>query len=94
MGFHDEYTGPGDCLRNVTSGLRFIVRSQSAAAQWFRLSRFLWFGAARAECDCEECDLSQTIFLLEDDPDISRLVQYHLEGAGFRSRPTRRSVRS
>ena len=27
--------------------------------------------------------MSQTIFLLEDDPDIARLVQYHLEGAGF-----------
>ncbi len=27
--------------------------------------------------------LSQTIFVLEDDTDISRLVQYHLEGAGF-----------
>jgi len=27
--------------------------------------------------------LSQTIFVLEDDADISRLVQYHLEGAGF-----------
>ncbi len=32
---------------------------------------------------CEESDLSQTIFVLEDDQDISRLVQYHLEGAGF-----------
>jgi DNA-binding response OmpR family regulator len=28
-------------------------------------------------------DLSHTIFLLEDDADISRLVQYHLKGAGF-----------
>lgn len=27
--------------------------------------------------------MSQTIFLLEDDADISRLVQYHLQGAGF-----------
>jgi two-component system phosphate regulon response regulator PhoB len=27
--------------------------------------------------------LSQTIFLLEDEADISRLVQYHLESAGF-----------
>ncbi len=27
--------------------------------------------------------MSQTIFLLEDDVDIARLVQYHLEGAGF-----------
>ena len=27
--------------------------------------------------------MSQTIFVLEDDADISRLVQYHLEGAGF-----------
>jgi DNA-binding response OmpR family regulator len=31
--------------------------------------------------------LSQTIFLLEDDVDISRLVQYHLQGAGFQVRP-------
>ncbi len=27
--------------------------------------------------------LSQTIFVLEDEPDISRLVQHQLEGAGF-----------
>ena len=27
--------------------------------------------------------MSQTIFVLEDDADISRLVQYHLESAGF-----------
>ena len=27
--------------------------------------------------------MSQTIFVLEDDPDISRLVQHHLEAAGF-----------
>jgi len=27
--------------------------------------------------------LSQTIYVLEDDADISRLVQYHLESAGF-----------
>ena len=32
-------------------------------------------------------DLSQTIFLLEDDADISRLVQYHLQGAGFQVKP-------
>jgi DNA-binding response OmpR family regulator len=31
--------------------------------------------------------LSQTIFVLEDEADISRLVQYHLEGAGFTVRP-------
>ncbi|GAC1420613.1 MAG: response regulator transcription factor [Acidobacteriaceae bacterium] len=31
--------------------------------------------------------LSQTIFLLEDDADISRLVQYHLEAAGYGVRP-------
>lgn len=31
--------------------------------------------------------LNQTIFLLEDDTDISRLVQYHLESAGFTVRP-------
>jgi len=31
--------------------------------------------------------LSQTIFVLEDEADISRLVQYHLEGSGFTVRP-------
>ncbi len=31
--------------------------------------------------------MSQTVFVLEDDPDISRLVQYHLESAGFAVRP-------
>ncbi len=30
--------------------------------------------------------LSQTIFVLEDDSDISRLVQHHLEAAGFGAR--------
>src|SRR6202020_1915184 len=32
-------------------------------------------------------ELSQTMFVLEDDADISRLVQYHLESAGFTVRP-------
>ena len=27
--------------------------------------------------------MSQSVFVLEDDPDISRLVQHHLEAAGF-----------
>ena len=31
--------------------------------------------------------MSQTIFVLEDDADISRLVQHHLEAAGFDVRP-------
>ena len=31
--------------------------------------------------------LTQTIFVLEDDADISRLVQYHLESAGFLVKP-------
>ncbi|HWZ52344.1 MAG TPA: response regulator transcription factor [Granulicella sp.] len=31
--------------------------------------------------------MSQTIFVLEDDADISRLVQYHLESAGFTVKP-------
>ena len=31
--------------------------------------------------------MNQTIFVLEDDADISRLVQYHLESAGFTVRP-------
>jgi DNA-binding response OmpR family regulator len=30
-----------------------------------------------------EDQLSQSVFVLEDDPDISRLVQHHLEAAGF-----------
>src|SRR6201990_2884675 len=31
----------------------------------------------------KERDLTQTVFVLEDDADISRLVQYHLESAGY-----------
>ena len=31
--------------------------------------------------------MSQTVFVLEDDVDISRLVQYHLETSGFAVRP-------
>lgn len=31
--------------------------------------------------------MNQTIFVLEDEADISRLVQYHLESAGFTVRP-------
>ncbi len=31
--------------------------------------------------------LSQTVFVLEDDADISRLVQYHLEAAGYAVKP-------
>ena len=31
----------------------------------------------------EESRLSQTVFVLEDDTDISRLVQHHLEASGF-----------
>ena len=30
--------------------------------------------------------MSQTVFVLEDDTDISRLVQHHLEAAGFSTR--------
>ncbi len=30
--------------------------------------------------------LSQTVFVLEDDTDIARLVQHHLEAAGFEAR--------
>jgi two-component system phosphate regulon response regulator PhoB len=36
----------------------------------------------RARADC----LSQTVFVLEDDTDIARLVQHHLEAAGFAAR--------
>jgi DNA-binding response OmpR family regulator len=35
----------------------------------------------------KENRLSQNIFVLEDDTDISRLVQHHLEAAGFQVRP-------
>ena len=31
--------------------------------------------------------MSQTVFVLEDDADISRLVQYHLESAGYVVKP-------
>ena len=37
--------------------------------------------------------MSQTIFVLEDDADISRLVQYHLESAGFTVSPIWRLIR-
>ena len=30
--------------------------------------------------------MSQTVFVLEDDTDIARLVQHHLEAAGFATR--------
>jgi two-component system phosphate regulon response regulator PhoB len=39
------------------------------------------------ESGSEVQDLSQTIFVLEDEADISRLVKYHLESAGFVVRP-------
>jgi two-component system phosphate regulon response regulator PhoB len=42
----------------------------------------LKFNGRRARAD----RLSQTIFVLEDDTDIARLVQYHLEAAGFAAR--------
>lgn len=31
--------------------------------------------------------MSQTVFVLEDEPDISRLIQYHLESSGYNVRP-------
>ncbi len=40
------------------------------------------FNGRRARSD----RLSQTIFVLEDDTDIARLVQHHLEAAGFAAR--------
>jgi two-component system phosphate regulon response regulator PhoB len=42
----------------------------------------LKFNGRRARAD----RLSQTIFVLEDDTDIARLVQYHLEAAGYAAR--------
>ncbi len=39
------------------------------------------------ELRSEEEKLSQTIFVLEDDQDISRLVQYNLEAAGYAVKP-------
>jgi two-component system phosphate regulon response regulator PhoB len=49
----------------------------------------LKFNGRRARAD----RLSQTIYVLEDDTDIARLVQHHLEAAGFAARlfstPTR-----
>ena len=35
----------------------------------------------------EEGTLNQTVFVLEDDTDISRLIQHHLETTGFAVRP-------
>ena len=42
----------------------------------------LKFNSRQARAD----RLSQTIFVLEDDSDIARLVQYHLEAGGFAAR--------
>jgi DNA-binding response OmpR family regulator len=42
----------------------------------------LKFNGRRARAD----RLSQTVFVLEDDTDIARLVQHHLEAAGFSAR--------
>ena len=39
--------------------------------------------ARRTAAGGEDDNVNQTIFVLEDDPDISRLVQYHLEAAGY-----------
>ena len=51
---------------------------------WFRAASAtgLQYGR-RARAD----RLSQTVFVLEDDTDISRLVQHHLEAAGFSVTP-------
>ena len=46
-----------------------------------------WIGYSRRRTAIRGTELSQTIFLLEDDVDISRLVQYHLQGAGFQVKP-------
>src|ERR1700744_2194371 len=40
-------------------------------------------GRIMSGSNVRERQLSQTICVLEDDPDISRLVQHHLEAAGF-----------
>jgi two-component system phosphate regulon response regulator PhoB len=60
---------------------RFIVRSQSSAPDCANLTLIIIASST------EDSELSQTIFVLEDDADISRLVQYHLESAGFTVRP-------
>jgi two-component system phosphate regulon response regulator PhoB len=43
--------------------------------------------AARLVTDPRKAHLSQTVFVLEDDTDISRLIQHHLETTGFAVRP-------
>jgi len=48
-----------------------------ATPAWTKLNTAGVYAAA------EELWVSQTVFVLEDDTDISRLVQYHVEKAGF-----------
>jgi len=42
---------------------------------------------ARLVTDPRKAHLNQTVFVLEDDTDISRLIQHHLETTGFAVRP-------
>jgi DNA-binding response OmpR family regulator len=42
---------------------------------------------ARLAPDPRKAHLNQTVFVLEDDTDISRLIQHHLETTGFAVRP-------
>lgn len=42
--------------------------------------------SSEANCGDGKDDLSQIIFVLEDDTDISRLMQHHLEAAGYTPR--------
>ena len=68
----------------------FIVCLQKEACAWAMLS---WAapeglgggrqGQAFEAVRARGCTLSQTVFVLEDDADILRLVQFHLEAAGY-----------
>ncbi len=54
--------------------------------EWTRTGASAHFRAARSVGHTRIEQLSQTVFVLEDDTDISRLVQHHLEAAGFSAR--------
>src|SRR6185437_14945152 len=62
----------------------FTLRSQSEYGVKRRLD-CVWAGARHGGGDVSQT--SQTVFVLEDDPDINRLVGHQLERAGYAVRP-------
>jgi len=67
-----------------------VYAELGCVAGYKRLQLRRHFEAERAR----DCLVSQTVFVLEDDADILRLVQFHLEAAGYTVRRIWRWVRS